>query len=183
MIPVGYLYKEVGLRPDWITAKGVRDIYSLSRCVSDDFADYINYWKHNGYWLFDKPEIMQAIADEHHLDLAGTTLFYYEVYEKEYCEEEEVWVSFEPESSFTTNVERPGRARLEGYDVVTFSAHTSPECSPLSCCNLAEKVNVNQHCLFDTFEQAKRALETGTFNDTEQGPFRIFAVYSVEVNS
>lgn len=58
MIPVGYLYKKVGLRPDWIKADGVRDIYSLSRCVSEDFTDYINYWKHNGYWLFDSPEIM-----------------------------------------------------------------------------------------------------------------------------
>lgn len=180
MIPVGYLYKKVGLRPDWIKAEGVRDIYSLSGCVSDDFTDYVNYWKHNGYWLFDTPAIMQAIAAEAHIDLMGMKLFYYETYEEEYDEEGEVWLPFEPESSFLTNVERPVAAHLEGFDVVTFSVHTSPECSPLSCCNLAGELAANSHCLFDTFEQAKQALETGKFNDTEPGPFRIFAVYSVE---
>lgn len=107
-------------------------------------------------------------------------LFYYETYEEEYDEEDEVWLPFEAESSFLTNVERPIVAHREGFDVVTFSVHTSPECSPLSCCNLAEELAVNSHCLFDTFEQAKQALEAGKFNDTESGPFRIFAVYSVE---
>ena len=29
---------------------------------------------------------------------------------------------------------------LEGYDVVTFSAQTSPECSPLSCNALASEI-------------------------------------------
>lgn len=178
MIPAGYLYKTVELRPAWIEAPGVHDIYSLSRCISDAFDDYTEYWKHNGYWLFDTPAIMQAIAREAGLSLKGMQLFYYEFYEKEYCEDDRTWAPFGPEQ-VPTHVERPDEPRLEGFDVVTFCAHTSPECSPLSCCNLAKEIPVNAHCLFDTFEQAKQALEAGKFDNSERGPFRIVAVYSV----
>jgi len=62
----------------------VLDVYSVSNCVNDDFADYIKYWKHNGYWLFDSPEIIQTVARENSIQLAGTLLFYYEVFEKEF---------------------------------------------------------------------------------------------------
>lgn len=68
---------------------------------------------------------------------------------------------------------------LEGYDVVTFYVQTSPECSPLSCNSLAAEVETNTGCLLQSFEQARTLLENGTFNDSEPGPHRIFAVYSV----
>jgi hypothetical protein len=51
MIPVGYMYKRVRQSPDRMRAKNVHDVYSLSGCVSENFTDYINYWKHNGYWV------------------------------------------------------------------------------------------------------------------------------------
>ena len=68
---------------------------------------------------------------------------------------------------------------FEGYDVVTFSAQTSPECSPLSCNALASGVEANTRCLLQSFEQARALLENGTFNNSEPGPYRVFAVYSV----
>jgi hypothetical protein len=77
MIPVGYMYKKVEFRPDWIKTQAVFDIYSLSGCVSGNFSDYINYWKHNGYWLFNSPQVIKQIATEHGIELSGTTLFYY----------------------------------------------------------------------------------------------------------
>ena len=80
MIPVGYMFKKVVHRPDWLTASNVDDIYSLSGCVSENFTDYIKYWKHNGYWLFNSPAMMEKIASEINLDLDGMTLFYYEVF-------------------------------------------------------------------------------------------------------
>ena len=48
------------------------------------FDDYVDYWKHNGFWLFDSPEIIHNLAQENSINLAGTMLFYYEVYEKEF---------------------------------------------------------------------------------------------------
>jgi hypothetical protein len=73
---------------------------------------------------------------------------------------------------------RPQKA-LEGFDVTTFAAGTSPECSPLSCNGLAGSLSTNKHCLFGTFDEAKDALEKGDFLNCERGPYRIVAVYSV----
>lgn len=180
MIPVGYMAKRVSLRPDWLHAAQVLDIYSVGDCISQDFADYIQFWKHNGYWFYDSPQIIQQLAQENAIDLAWTRLFYYEVHELEFHELEGQWAPFEPEPSMTTQVIVPTRKVLEGYDVVTFSAGTRAECSPLSCNALATDVETNLHCLLASFEQAQRALETGQFQQGEPGPYRIFAVYSVD---
>ena len=51
MIPVGYMAKRIVNGPDWLKATNVVDLYSVSSCFSEDFTDYINYWKHNGYWF------------------------------------------------------------------------------------------------------------------------------------
>jgi hypothetical protein len=180
MIPAGYMAKRVSLRPEWIKAERVADIYSVSGCVSKDFADYIKYWKHNGYWFFDSPEIILRLARQNSIDLTGVRLFFYEVHELEFADTEGRWTTFEPEPSFTTQVVLPAEKALEGYDVVTFSAKTSAECSPLSCNSLAAEVETNQHCLLDSFERAQQLLEEGKFKNTEPGPYRIFAVYSTQ---
>jgi hypothetical protein len=178
MIPVGYMAKRISGSPDWLKALQVADIYSVSSCVSDDFADYINFWKHNGYWLFDSPEIIRSVAFENSISLDGAKLFYYEAYEMEFTGND--WQQFFSEPSIPTDVLPPVEKTLEGFDVVTFSARNSPECSPLSCNGLAQTIPTNAHCLIDTFEQAKAALDKGQFNNSEPGPYRIFAVYSVD---
>ena len=177
MIPVGYLAKRISKAPDWLKAAGSDDVYSVSSCVSEDFADYIEFWKHNGYWLFDSPEAIQSVANENSISLQGTQLFFYESYEKEFIGDQ--WREFCREPSIPTNIVLPGEKSLEGYDVVTFQAGNSPECSPLSCNGLAEELQTNLHCLFGDFEQAKSALDHGKFMGCEEGPYRIFAVYSV----
>lgn len=179
MIPVGYMYKKVVTSPDWLKADEVFDVYSLSNCVSDDFADYINYWKHNGYWLFDSPKVIEDIAINENINLSEKTLFYYEAYEKEFNEKTNDWFAFAPEPSFVTDVKMPINKHLEGFDVTTFSVHTSPECSPLSCNSLATTISVNKHCLFNTVEEAIEAINAGLFQNTEPGPYRIFAVYTI----
>lgn len=156
---------------------GMRDVYSVSGCVNKDFADYIPYWKHNGYWLFDSPEIIEALAQDNRIALKGTSLFYYEVYEKEF--DGKNWVPYQPETSFPTKVVVPLNKTLEGFDVVTFFARTSPECSPLSCNGMAGEISTNEHCLLVSFEDAYAKISAGAFKDAEPGPYRIFAVYSV----
>lgn len=182
MRPLGYLYKRIVTRPDWLTAPQVRDIYSLSACVSEDFADYINFWRHNGFWLFDSPHIIENLAAEHGISLSGLKLFYYEAYEMEYDANSESWVKFDPEPSFATNIVAPAAITLEGFDITTFTAHTAPECSPLSCNSRANVLRTNEHCLFHSFDEAKQAIESDEFHDCEPGPYRIIAVYSVNVS-
>jgi hypothetical protein len=179
MIPVGYMAKQVAIKPDWLRTDRVRDIYSVSDCISDDFADYINFWKHNGFWLFNSPRIIVELAAENKISLDGVKFFYYEVYEYQCYEDDPTWETFEPEASFTTHVEVPKQTYLEGYDIVSFYTQNAPEHSYLSCNRMAETVNVNAHCLIPTFEEARQLLDNKTFEHCEPGPCRIFAVYSL----
>jgi hypothetical protein len=188
MTPAGYMAKRVYTKDDWLEARKekvflkaapqVMDVYSVSSCISEDFADYISFWKHNGYWFFDSPEVIKSVAKENSIPLDGTSLFYYEVHEMEF--DGERWGPWSPEPSFPTNVARPVSKQLEGFDVVTFHVKTSPECSPLSCNSMAEKVRTNAHCLFESFDEAEKNLNHGVFKNAEPGPYRIFSVYSVD---
>jgi len=177
VIPAGYMAKRVVERPDWLAAERVSSIYSVSGCVSENFADYVRFWKHNGYWFFDSPEIIVELARENGIDLAEHMLFFYEVYEFQF--DSGNWTPFAAEASFVTNVRVPEAKVLEGYDVVTFSVQTDPECSPLSCNGLAAEIETNTRCLLPSFDEARALLENGRFNNSEPGPYRIFAVYSV----
>jgi len=177
MLSAGYMAKRLSKRPDWLHAANVTDVYSVSGCISEDFADYIPYWKHNGYWFFDAPAIINTLAREHSINIEGTSMFYYEAYEKEF--DGENWLSFAPEASFPTNVVPPLNKQLEGFDVVNFTGRSSAECSPLSCNSLAEKIATNAHCLLASLEEAIMHINSGAFDDSEPPPFRIFAVYSV----
>jgi hypothetical protein len=116
MIPAGYMAKRISSRPEWLKAESVIDVYSVSGCISANFADYINFWKHNGYWFFDSPGIIRELAKEQSIDLTDTSLFYYEGHEFEFSKAQ--WESFTPEPSFTTEVVVPDRKVLEGFDVV-----------------------------------------------------------------
>jgi hypothetical protein len=80
----------------------------------------------------------------------------------------------------TTNVELPAEKRLQGFDVVTFFVGNAPEYWPLSCNGLAEKIPTNHHCLLESFGLAELSLNSGKFAAAEPGPYRIFAVYSVD---
>jgi hypothetical protein len=179
MIPAGYMAKRVARRPEVFKTARFDDIYSVSGCMSKDFTDYIPFWKHNGYWFFNSPGTIQSLATEHSIDITPCQFFFYEVFELEFDEKKKQWQAFEPEKDFETAVQPPDKKQLEGYDVVTFSVQTSPECSPLSCNYLADTIPVNRHCLLGSFDEAKQRIETGAFNNSEPGPFRIFAVYSV----
>jgi len=179
MIPVGYMAMTVCRRPEWLKAAHVVDIHSVSGCsYEDSLDDYIALGKHNGWYFFDSPEIIRSMAAENAIGLQGMSLFYYEVHELEFTGD--LWESFLPEPSIPVNIVQPSQKKLEGFDVVSFSVGRSPECSPLSCNGLAEELPTNSHCLFNSFSEAETSLGTGKFVKCEPGPYRIFAVYSVD---
>ena len=107
MIPLGYMAKHVATRPEWLKASGVEEILSVSSCNSKDFADWINYWRHNGYWLFDSPSAILDLAQEHGLDLSDCRWFYYEGHETTYDDDARAWLSYTPDPSFGTTIETP----------------------------------------------------------------------------
>jgi len=180
MIPAGFMVKQVSRKPEWLSAPTVEDIYSVSHCISKAFCDYIPHWKHNGYWLFNDIPTLQQVAVQAAVALEPYKLFYYEIHDQQFDADSKTWESFKPEPSFETAVAIPHEKQLEGYDVVTFSVGTNPECSPLSCNSLAEHLPVTTHCLLASFEESKRFIEDGLFDGSEPGPYRIFAVFSCE---
>ena len=179
MKPLGFLYKNVAPRPDWLWNPQVTDIYSVSGCISEAFVDYVQAWKHNGFWFFDSPQVMVELAAERGISLQASSLFYYEAHEQEFDSATRSWNDFRQDASISVSVVAPSAASLQGYDVTSYSTDTMPECSPLSCNALADQLTVNEHCLFRTFDEAKAALEQGRFDDSEPGPYRIIAVYAV----
>lgn len=176
MIPLGYMLKTVTApAPDWMGAPYVTAVHSMSNCVSSDFGDYIPLWRHNGWWLFDTAEKAWSAAEILGRDGDPLELFFYEAFCEQFDDETSSWIPFAPDE-FLTDVVPPQTSTLSGYDVVTFFAGTSPECSPLSCNGLASSSPVNQRCLFDSLSEAQSALESGAFRNTEPGPYRIIAV-------
>jgi hypothetical protein len=179
MIPAGYMAKRIAKRPDWLANSKVADIYSVSSCTSNGFGDYFQFRKPNRHGLFDSPESIQTVAAEMHADLGDTRLFYYEVYEFEFDEDDKNWKPISPEICLSTSVRVPTQKQLEGFDVVTDEGF-GPDHSPLSCNSLAEEIPTNLHCLFSSFEEAKASVDSGGFEHSEPGPLRIFGVYSVD---
>lgn len=177
MIPAGYLYKQIA-EPQGLGCRHVTKIYAVSACISKNFTDYIPYWKHNQYWFFNTPEDMDSIIDRQ--TIAGEfELLFYELYEKEFDEEEQAWQEFRGEESFGYDVKLPLHKDFLGFDIVNYTYGTSPECSPLSCNLLCREVDVNEHCLLDDFEHAMQLTETLNQNRAEPGPYRIIAVHRV----
>jgi hypothetical protein len=183
MIPAGYMAKRICKPPEAIGLPAhIVDIYSVSACVNDNFADFINSWKHNDFWFFDSPSLIHEVAKEQLVDVAGTHLFYYEVWEQEFAKEVG-WRELTP-SKFGLGVNPvvPATRRLEGYDVISTWVENSrdPEHSPLSCNGLAKEIQTNAHCLFGSLDQAKASIDRGEFEGGEPGTLRIVAVYSVQ---
>src|SRR3954471_5396709 len=166
MIPLGFMLKSIALRaPEWMGAPYVESVRSVSGCVSSNFGDYIDLWKHNGWWLFDTPEAVCDAAASLGVATDGLSLFYYEAFEQQYDAERNEWQPFSPDPDLPTTVIPPAAASLSGFDVVTFWAGHAPECSPLSCNGLAASLRVNTRCLFDNFDEARAAVGRGAFKD------------------
>ena len=113
------------------------------------------------------------MAQANAIDLTGTTLVFYEVHGLEFDDAESQWRTFNPEPSFTTQVVLPIEKVLKGCDVVTFSAGTGAEYSPLSCNALAADLETNQHCLLISFERATNCWRRGDSRTRNLAPIGI----------
>ena len=177
MIPLGYMAKRISNeRPDWLNAPGVVAVYSVSDCVNDTLALYVPDCPHNGYWMFDSPAAIVAAAKSNQIDIEGSKLFFYEAHELELDGDDRLPVV--PDDSFDTQIVTPSTKHLMGFDIVTFIDGPNSH-SPLSCNSVAAEIITNEHCLFETLDEALAAVIGGKFDGSEPGPYRVYAVYSV----
>jgi hypothetical protein len=179
LIPAGYMAKNIVTKPNWLKANDVNQIYSVSSCISEDFTDYIDYWKHNNFWFFNSIDLIQEIINFEGKILSDYETLYYELYEKEFDESVMNWKEFKKEEDFGYNVELPINNIFLGFDLVSYSCGTIHECSPLSCNSLAESVPTNKYCLFDTIDDAIKTAEDMNILKGEPGPYRIIKVSKI----
>jgi hypothetical protein len=171
---VGFLAKRVVRRPDWLDNPIVREICSVSECISEGAPDRIDSWTHNKLGLYDTPDLARKVIPAE--QAASYELFSYRLYP----------IAFDvggmsPDEELTGDLPEPDLAgwSLVGYDLVGRSERSYFECSPLSCNHFAESCSVNAFCLIDDLAQA---IQTGlAFGDyhrsgVEPGPY-----YLVEV--
>jgi hypothetical protein len=188
MVPAGHLLKRVSAPPDWLSSAPVVDIYSVADCVNDNVVDVQTAWRHNGFGVANDQETLSSLCTDTDCESDDTKLFYYEAYEEEietdgWSIDPSAWrpLTGTPSAGAETCVAQldPCRRTLMGYDVVVFGDYL--EHSPLSCNSIAGKVQVNKHCLFDTLQSAKAAIEAGAFGGgCEPGVYRIFSVSVVD---
>jgi len=185
MIPAGYLLKRVRPPPGWLGAPQVSDVCSVASCVNDNVVDPQAVWQHNKFGVASNPRTLWELVESQALDLTDSALFYYEAYEREI--ESDGWafdpgawrpVSPAPSACVVTEVSPPTlplKVELIGYDVVTFGDFL--EHSPLSCNSVAKTLPVNKHCLLDSLEVARDAINSGAFGGgCEEGVYKIFSV-------
>lgn len=163
----------------------VTEVCSVSSCFNDNVVEPQGSWEQNGFGLANNPQILIDLAQQGTVDLTGSKLFFYSVYE---CEQEsDGWTfnfdQWRPTSRATSSsvvddvvVPKEGSGLTSlGYDVVVFGDFL--EHSPLSCNSVAIKLRVNRFCLFDTLNEAKNAIDAGKFGDgCEDGIYKIFSV-------
>jgi hypothetical protein len=59
---VGYFPKRIMRRDSWLKAPAVREIWSVSECISKGPPDWINKWRHNDLWLYDTRALAESVV-------------------------------------------------------------------------------------------------------------------------
>jgi hypothetical protein len=172
---IGFFPKKVALRTEWFKNPVVRDICSVSTCISTGPENWVDKWEHNTTtWMFDRPEDARSVLDPTDM---GFTVFAYRVFP----------VLFEGEATQAWDVcpclscDLSGFEFL-GYDIVSRCGGTNFSCSPLSCNNGCETIQVNEHCLIDDLDTAwntaeRIAAESKAHGNWEPGPYCLVEVY------
>jgi hypothetical protein len=151
LVDAGYFAKRVMPKPDWLQAAVVREVCSVSECVSPGPPDWIGHWRHNALGWYDSPEGACSVGPAG--ELAHYRLFAYRLLPEVFTATSRgLW--HWPDADRVTSI--AGDFQTIGFDVVSRSAGDvmSFECSPLSCNGLAAELAVNARCLFAGFDEA-----------------------------
>jgi hypothetical protein len=166
---VGYFPKLPYSRPDFISKQTVREICSVSTCISEGPSDWIDKWKHNDLGFFDSESAaFEVIPPGVRCDIYAYRMFGFRCFDDDV---ETIKVKSAPGDV-------PKEYQFLGYDIVTKSVADFFECSPLSCNHGANEFPVNEFCLVPDYEQAYKTLVTISKDRSyEPGPYYLFEVF------
>lgn len=173
MIDAGFFPKRVEPKPEYLHAPGVREICSVSNCISAGPEDWIHLWRHNDFGWFNLiADAVQVVPTGHESEYR---LFAYRLYPRIFTKDGPVPLPV-PED---VNTEPIGAAfSTLGYDSASKSMESvlGLECSPLSCNSMAEEISANEYCLFATLEEAIAAAARFAAEQPEPGDYYVIEV-------
>lgn len=170
---IGYFPKKTALRPDYLHAPNVTEICSVSTCISKGPEQWLEYWRHNEYFLYNTPEdalsVIGDLSNRQRYDIYAYKQYPLVIESGEVVQEQLLEVKV---TKLSKSYE------FLGYDAVNKTFSDAFECSPLSCNGGAETIKTNKYCLFDTYGDAMvNALRFSIEEKWESGKYYIIEVY------
>jgi hypothetical protein len=173
---IGFLPKKTSIPDSWFGETSVKEICSVSDCISSGPDNRINFWKHNmKWWLFDTEDLALEVTGNDH---AAYDIYAYKLFP----------VIFNGSDVAPIAIEATATGDLSeydflGYDPVSREQETSEfGHSPLSCNKGLDKYQVNRFCLLDDLDAAWRitgeiARDAKEKHSWEPGPYYLCGVY------
>jgi hypothetical protein len=173
MIDAGYFARRVAPAPEHLGAPGVREICSVSECMSPGADDWISAWRHNGFGWFNL--VADAVSVVPEARRGEFRLFAYRIHPDVFQGPARVTVSLPgdvhpeplPEGFRSIGFDSASRSSAEGLSL---------ECSPLSCNGLAAELPVNEHCLFPSLAAAIAGAQRFAAEQPEPGDYYVVEV-------
>jgi hypothetical protein len=179
LVLIGILAKKVAKRPEWLKAN-VREICSVSDCVSSAPDGRIERWTHNDFGLYNTEQLAWETVAKTERD--EYTLFAYRMFPARF--DQTGAHPFDPGSDLKPSQpgleELPDEGALSAYeklgcDIVSRSSYFF-ECSPLSCNSKANEHAVNPFCLVDELQRAVDLGREFAATEPEPGPYFVIEV-------
>jgi hypothetical protein len=173
MIDAGYFAKAIALAQDGLNVQGVREVCSVSHCISAPAAKWFATWRHNDCGWFNRIEGAWAVVPVR--ERARYRMFAYRLVPTGWRKGQQLppWVpeDVHPEPPPDTFVSL-------GFDAVSKSADSSQgfEHSPLSCNGMVGEFQANEFCLFATVEAATAAARAFSVEEPEPGDYFVVEV-------
>lgn len=173
MIHGGFFPKRIEPTPEHMQASGVREICSVSQCISPGPEDWIEAWLHNDWGWFNRIEDARAVTPRG--DESMYRLFAYRVHPTVFTRDGRVPLVV-PSSVHPEAIDDGFRSL--GFDSVSKSMESvlGLECSPLSCNGMAPEMSVNEFCLFRTLAEAVAGAERFAAEQPEPGSYYVVEV-------
>lgn len=173
MVDLGFFAKVVADAPAGMELPNVREICSVSECISAGPPNWIEHWLHNGLGLFNREsDALEVVPLE---DRSAYRLFAYRSYPEIF--RNECRIELEPPDDVHPEVISAQFSSL-GFDVVSKSTEYASgfECSPLSCNGLAGEIVVNGYCLIADLEEAIAVAARFALEQPEPGDYYVMEV-------
>jgi hypothetical protein len=169
-ILIGYFPKRIVPRPNEIDVPSVREIWSVSNCISRGPPDgWIDQWVHDRLGLFSDPATGRSVTPS--ADNSSYVVVAYRMWDEEFVEG-----TRQSSPMDDLSVAPPLNFVSLGFDAVGFSTEAFFEHSPLSCNYAARTMPVNEFCLFPDLEAALRGAEEFSNGSWEPGRYRVVEV-------